>query len=184
MFIITCAGGWLKEPNEEKFSAAAKFGFKAVEILGWTNVDFAKAKNDIDKSGCALSAILTQSRDPGKQALIANEHGIVHEDAFDAFVDAIGETLEAAKAMACKVIIVTTGNERSDVSRQVQHDNVVKALKAAAKVVAGSGVTLVLEPLNILVDHMGYYLTTTAEGVEIVKKVGSPQVKLLYDVTA
>ena len=182
MFILTCAGGWLKEPSEEKFSAAAKLGFEAVEVLGWTSVDFAKAKSDIDKSGCALSAILTQSRDTHRQSLIANSHGIVHEDAFDAFVAAIGETLEAAKAMACKNIVVTTGNKRSDVPRQIQHDNIVKALKAAAEIVAGSGVTLVLEPLNILVDHMGYYLTTTAEGVEIIKKVASPQVKLLYDV--
>ena len=182
MFIITCAGGWLKESGEEKFAAAAKLGFKAVEILDWTKLDFDKARTEIEKSGCTLSAILIKSRDPYKQSLIANEHGIVYEDALNAFVDSIGETLEAAKAMDCKNIVVTTGNERDDVSRQVQHDNVVKALKAAAEVVAGSGVTLVLEPLNILVDHKGYYLTTTAEGVEIIKKVGSPQVKLLYDV--
>ena len=182
MFIFTCSGGWLKEAAEEKFAAAAKLGFKAVEILLWTKMDLTKAKANIDASGCALSAILFQSRDAHKQALIANSHGIVHEDAHDAFVDSIAETLEAAKALGCTNIIVTTGNERTDVSRQVQHDNVVKALKAAAKVVEGSGVTLVLEPLNILVDHKGYYLTTTAQGVEIVKEVGSPQVKLLYDV--
>jgi len=182
MFILTCCGGWLKEPNEQKYAAAAKHGFKAVEILGWKDIDIAKTRAAIDKSGCALSAILIQSQDEHKHALIANEHGMVHEDAFDAFVDSVAETLDAAKALNCKNIIVTTGNQRNDVPRQVQHDNIVKALKAAAKVVEGSGVTLVLEPLNVLVDHMGYYLTTTAEGVEIIKKVNSPSVKLLYDV--
>ncbi|MCL2420813.1 MAG: TIM barrel protein [Defluviitaleaceae bacterium] len=182
MFTLTCCGGWLREPDEQKYAAAAKFGFKAVENLLWKELDLAKIRAAIDESGCELSAILIQSRDERKQSLIANEHGMVHEDALDAFVDAIGETLEAAKALNCKNIIVTTGNERDDVPRQVQHDNIVKALKAAAKVVEGSGVTLVLEPLNVLVDHMGYYLTTTAEGVEIIKKVNSPSVKLLYDV--
>ena len=182
MFILTCAGGWLKEPYNEKFSAAAKLGFKAVELLGWKDADFASAKSAMNAAGCELSAILVQSRDAKKQSLIANEHGIVHEDALDAFVDAIGETLDAAKALCCKNIVVTTGNERSDVPRQAQHNHIVKALKAAAKVIEGSNVTLVLEPLNILVNHKGYYLTTTAEGIEIIKSVDALQVKLLYDV--
>ncbi|MCL2300688.1 MAG: TIM barrel protein, partial [Firmicutes bacterium] len=73
-------------------------------------------------------------------------------------------------------------NERSDVSRQVQHANVVAALKAALPVIKGTGIQLVLEPLNVLVNHKGYYLTSTAEGAQIVKEVGSPQVRLLYDV--
>jgi len=182
MFTLTCAGGWLPEPYNQKFAAAKKLGFNAVELLLWTEVDLNQARAAIDESECALSAILIQSRDAHRQSLIANEHGIVHEDALNAFVDAIGETLEAAKALNCKNIIVTTGNERSGVARQVHHDNIVKALKAVTKIVEASDVTLVLEPLNVLVDHAGYYLTTTAEGVEIIKKVNSPQIKLLYDV--
>ena len=42
--------------------------------------------------------------------------------------------------------------------------------------------TLLLEPLNTLVDHPGYYLDSSAEAVEIVRAVGSPHLKLLYDV--
>jgi len=183
MFILTCAGGWFKNTSfDEKFALAAKLGFKAVEILDWTPADFFKAKEAIDRTGCALSAILVKSRDEAKQALISNDHGIVREDALDAFCDSISETLTAALAMECKNIVVTTGNEQYGVSRKVQHGNIVSALTAAAGIVAGSGVTLVLEPLNILVNHMGYFLTTTAEGAEIIDEVGSPQVKLLYDV--
>ena len=43
-------------------------------------------------------------------------------------------------------------------------------------------VTLVLEPLNILVDHPGYFLTSSREGFEIVEQVDSSAVKLLYDI--
>jgi len=182
MFTLTCSGGWVGGTFDERFAKAAGLGFKAIELLIWRDVDFKKAREEIDRSGCALSAILTLSNDSGRQALIANEHGIVHEDALEAFKVAIGETLEAAKALNCKNIIVTTGNERSDVPRKVQHENVIKALKAAAEIVKGSGVMLVLEPLNILVDHKGYYLTTTQEGVEIIKAVNSPDVRLLYDI--
>jgi hydroxypyruvate isomerase len=55
-------------------------------------------------------------------------------------------------------------------------------LRAGAGLAAGSGVTLVLEPLNDAVDHKGYYLTSTAEGLDIVDEVGQPEVRLLYDI--
>ena len=42
--------------------------------------------------------------------------------------------------------------------------------------------TIVLEPLNILVDHMGYYLVTSKEGFDVIREVNSPNVKLLFDV--
>ena len=43
--------------------------------------------------------------------------------------------------------------------------------------------TVVVEkPLNVLVDHQGHYLSTSAEGFAILDEVGSPHVKLLYDI--
>ena len=40
---------------------------------------------------------------------------------------------------------------------------------------------VLLEALNSLYDHKGYYLDSAAEGFEIVRCVNSPGVKLLYD---
>jgi hydroxypyruvate isomerase len=39
-----------------------------------------------------------------------------------------------------------------------------------------------VEPLNIAVNHKGYYLYSSAEGFDIIRAVGSPNVKLLYDI--
>jgi hydroxypyruvate isomerase len=50
---------------------------------------------------------------------------------------------------------------------------------AAAEV---AGVTLVLELLNSKVDHPGYQADHTAWGVAVIERVGSPRVKLLYDI--
>lgn len=41
---------------------------------------------------------------------------------------------------------------------------------------------LVIEPLNTLVDHKGYYLDRSKEGFQIVNEVDSPFVKVLYDI--
>ena len=53
--------------------------------------------------------------------------------------------------------------------------NIAQELKDA-------GVTIVLEPLNILVDHAGHFLTTSKEAFEMVKEVNNPYVKVLFDI--
>lgn len=183
MFTFTLSGGWVSDrPYPQRFQAAKDLGFEAIEMLEWRGEDLSAARAEIDRTGVQLSAILCRSVDRDTSSLIENEHGIVWEDAQEAFVTCVRETLAAAQALNCKNIVVTTGNERSDVSRQVQHDNVVKALRAAAQVVKGSGVKLVLEPLNVIISHKGYYLVTTQEGAQIIDEVDSPDVRLLYDV--
>jgi len=182
MFTITCGGGWTPGTYADKIRGASALGYRAVEPLCWLGEDLAAARAASDETGCVISAILIQSADEGTAQLVRNDHGIVHGDARDAFVRAIAETLEAARTLRCNTIVVTSGNERPGVSREVQHANIVEALRAALPVIEGSGVQLVLEPLNTLVNHRGYYLTTSAECAEIIREVGSKQVKMLYDV--
>jgi hydroxypyruvate isomerase len=79
-------------------------------------------------------------------------------------------------------MIAQAGDDRPGIPRGVQHAAIVKVLKEAADIVKGSGVTLALEPLNDRVDHPGYYLTSTVEGLDIVDEVDRPEIKLLYDI--
>ena len=79
-------------------------------------------------------------------------------------------------------MLVTTGNEIEGVRRGNQHQSIVDGLKLAAEILEGAGITFSLEPLNILVNHKGYYLYTSEEGFQIVDQVGSPNVGLLFDI--
>ncbi|MFW6308945.1 MAG: hydroxypyruvate isomerase family protein [bacterium] len=182
MFTLTISPSWLEGEIYDKFEKAAEKGFKAIEILNWIGLDLDRIQSEIERTGVEISAILFRSTDPEKQKLIDNTHGIVNADAHDAFLDAIQETIAAAKIVGTENIVVTTGNEVSDMSREEQHANVVKALSAAAPLAEEAGINLVLEPLNVLVNHKGYFLTTTAEAVEIIREVDSPKVRVLYDV--
>ena len=182
MFTLSCSGGWVPGTYAEKIRAAASLGWKAIEPLSWFGQDLDAARAATDETGCFISGIIVQSADKAVSKLMRWEHGIVHEDAREAFVQAMGETAEAARAIRCGTIVVTTGNERPRVSREIQHKNVVAALRAALPVIKGSGLQLVLEPLNTLVNHKGYFLTSTREGADIVREVGSKQVRLLYDI--
>ena len=60
--------------------------------------------------------------------------------------------------------------------------NCVEALNRVKGVAEEHGVTICVELLNSKVDHKDYQGDHTAFGVGIVKAVGSPRVKLLYDI--
>ncbi len=55
-------------------------------------------------------------------------------------------------------------------------------LTCVARAAEDAGVTLVLELLNSKVDHPDYQCDHTAWGLKVVRAVGSPRVKLLYDI--
>ena len=55
-------------------------------------------------------------------------------------------------------------------------------LEACLPLLEGTDMTLLVEPLNTRVDHPGYYLTSSDEAFEVVEAVGSPQVKVLFDI--
>jgi hydroxypyruvate isomerase len=61
-------------------------------------------------------------------------------------------------------------------------DNVVAFLDQIKKQAEDKGVTICLELLNSKVNHPDYMCDHTAWGVEACKRVGSPRVKLLYDI--
>jgi len=90
--------------------------------------------------------------------------------------------LENAKKLDAKAMIATTGQALEGVPRQKQHDSIVEGLKEAANLLEGTEITMVLEPLNILVNHKGYYLYKSNEAFEIIREVGSPNVKILFDI--
>ncbi|HEV8636362.1 MAG TPA: TIM barrel protein [Chloroflexota bacterium] len=97
------------------------------------------------------------------------------------FLEGLRGALAVAGRLGATTLIVTTGQALEGVEPARQHDAIVAGLRAAAPIAAEAGVTLALEPLNTKVDHAGYYLDSTAEGLGIVDEVGSDSVKLLYD---
>ncbi|MDD6799469.1 MAG: TIM barrel protein [Firmicutes bacterium] len=180
MFTLSAYGGWFPVDSYQRYYEAKKNGFSAMEELGWTHLDLDRVRAVIEETGVSQSALLFSSRD--SEVRDSLNKGLVYSESHDAFVRALEETRDAALKIGTKIIVVTTGAERSDVSRYVQHTNIVTALRRADSVLAGSGIKIALEPLNVLVDHKGYYLVSTAETADIIGEVGDPKVTILYDI--
>lgn len=179
---FSAAGGWFKGDWYERNIAGARYGFKGVEQLGWRGLDFAKARANLDECGVTSTAVVIESSNAEYGKLTSWGHGMVWEDSREAFVNSFRETAAAAKALGIPNIIATTGNERADISRAEQFDICVGTLREMSKIAEAEGVLLVLEPVNVIVDHKGHYLVTTEEAVRMVKAVDSPNCKILFDI--
>ena len=98
-----------------------------------------------------------------------------------AWLDGLEESCQAANRMGVKRLITQVGQD-TGAPREQQHAAIVETLNLARPILEKSGVTIMLEPLNTLVNHPGYYLWSAVEGFEIIREVNHPLVKLVYDI--
>ena len=158
-------------PFIERIEKVAAVGMKAFEFWGWGNKDIDAIKATKDECGLEVAIF---GADVGG--------ALVDPSNRDKLPEALKRSVEAAHKLDCKRMLVTTGNEIEGVRRGAQHQSIVDGLKVAAEIVEDGGITLCLEPLNVLVNHKGYYLYSSEEGFQIVDAVGSPNVGLLFDI--
>jgi hydroxypyruvate isomerase len=154
----------------------AEAGYQGFEFGNWRAQDAAAITKLKNKLGLECACLV------GNRAV--NPEGMTLVDSADreAFLAEIQASTEAAKRFETTRLVTLTGNELPGVPREAQHKSIVEGLKRAHDVVAPRGVTLIVEPLNTLVNHQGYYLTHTPEAFEIMREVASPNVKILFDI--
>ena len=94
---------------------------------------------------------------------------------------AIHEGIETTAKEGWKNVICFSGNARG-IDRKTGMDSCVKALKEVVPAAEKAGVILQMELLNSKVNHADYMCDNSIWGVELVKRVGSDNFKLLYDI--
>lgn len=99
----------------------------------------------------------------------------------DAIVKGLTEGIPRAADAGVPSVITFFGNRRGR-SDAEGIANSVAALRRVAPVAEEHGVTVCIELLNSKVDHKDYQGDRTPYGVSVVGQVGSPRVKLLYDI--
>ena len=166
-------------PFLERFKKAKEAGFDYVEFWNWDNKDMDAIERTIKETGIGVATFQGSIRGV-----------MVDKNDRDVYIEDLKKSIAMAKRLGAKAIFCMSDilqEDRSVKPRPVpippeeMHANTVAALKALAPEAEAAGITLVIEPLNTLVDHKGYSLHSTAEGVSIVKEVDSPAIRLLYD---
>ncbi|NLE45142.1 MAG: TIM barrel protein [Chloroflexi bacterium] len=161
---------WRDLPFDERIRRVKALGYSAFEFWGWKGKDLDVIRAAQDETGLDVAAIC-----------IEPNYSLVDRSDPAPLVDGVKESAAVAQSLGCSRMIVTTGNALADETYEITRRRVVRNLKRMAPVAEDCGVTLVLEPLNPIVDHKGYWLTTLPKAVDIVEEVDSPGLRILDD---
>lgn len=155
------------------FSAAIhkvrELGFDAAETYNWKTMDLDAVRAACEETGVELLSMCT------------TEFRMTDPACRDLWLAGLQESCEAAVRVGAKRLITQVGPD-TGAPREEQHASIVAALREAKPILEATGITIMIEPLNTLVNHPGYYLWSAVEGFEIVREVDHPLIKVVYDI--
>lgn len=157
---------------EENLERVSQAGYRHVELVGeffsWSEAERSKAMAKMSALGITVDATA------GMKAGFAVPGG------GDAFLAALKELIAAAKGMGCQRLILVSGKKVDGIANEAQRAVAVEALKRAADVLESAGMDAVIEPIDRL-ENPPIWLDGVEEAFEVVRQVGSPRIKVLYD---
>lgn len=160
----------------DRFSAAAKDGFKGVEFLfpyEWPAADVAEWREAAGVTQALFNA------PPGSWE--NNERGLAALPGREAeFQEAIGIALDYAAALDCPRIHAMAGLRPNGVTEDVLYDTYQKNLAYAATEAAKHDRNIIIEPINTR-NVPGYFLNRQADARRIVDEVNLPNLLVQMD---
>lgn len=161
----------------DRFEAAAKAGFKAVEF----HFPYAYGKEQIAERVAAhrLRQVLFNLPAGDWQA---GDRGIAcRPDRAQEFQDGVETAIDYATALGCKQVNCLAGIRPEGVAEESVRETLVANLNFAAAKLGEGGIRLLVEPINTR-DIPGFYLCHTDQALAVIDEVGSANLALQYDV--
>ena len=163
-------------PFPQRFDAAAKAGFKAVEFL----FPYEHAPQELAQrleQNKLVNVLFNMP--PGDWA--AGERGLASLPGREQeFRDGVARALDYAQAMGTRRLHAMAGLLPAGASREQHRETLIGNLRFAAREVGRHGIDLLIEPINPR-DMPGYFLNTQAEAHAIRDAVGEPNLKVQMD---
>jgi hydroxypyruvate isomerase len=117
---------------------------------------------------------------------VSMENGLIHKETHEQFLVSLGAAIDECAAAGAPNII-TVGGQRKGMSNAEGADNAVAFLNRIKSRAEDKGVTICMEVMNSKLEDPGLgrkdqMCDHMAWGVEVVSRVNSPRVKILYDI--
>lgn len=167
-------------PFLDRFDAAKKDGFDAVEFWSWTDKDLGEVRKAAESAGIAICGF----NGDADLSLIDPAH---NKD----YLEFLKRSIEAAhKVGSTGLTIHSNGlgdgglviHDYRELCDTVKTCNMFDMLRRCAELAEAEDINLNLEGLNIISDHVGNYLVHTEMAAEMCRLIDSPRLKILYDV--
>jgi hydroxypyruvate isomerase len=170
----------LKGSFEEKLETAARSGVQSVEMVGeyaaWTDADVARVKK-LARSFRLGMDVLIATPDWQKRSV-----SMVDPAQRDNFLADVRRAITVAQELETPQILLMSGNAIPGRTHEEQYASLLEGCKRAGDLTAAANLTAIVEPLNSLVNHKGFFLTTCVEGAKLIRQVDNPHVRLLFDI--
>ena len=152
--------------------AIADIGYPAIEIWGRSD-DFDEVCRSAAQYGLKIVSMIDYDSLPD---------GLNKPENHDCIEAELRASIEIAVERSIDGLICFSGNVVEGIEEEEAIDNTADGLRRVASYAEDRGINLNIELLNSKVDHEGYQCDCTDWGLEVVERVDSPRVKLLYDI--
>ena len=166
-------------PFTERMEAAAALGYRAFEFWNWRD----KELNAITRTASAHSLQVAAMSGNRRNTLFdPDDRAGLLEEMMQVF--AVAQRLHCHHVMMLTDVLNRDGSAAPSRPRttEAKIDSSVEGLTELAGWARDANITLLLEPLNTVLDHRGCWLDSSDLGVQIVQRVNHPNVQLLYDI--
>jgi 2-dehydrotetronate isomerase len=163
-------------PFLDRFGAAAKAGFKAVEFLFPYEFDPKEIRARLEEHGLMQALFNLPPGDFG-----AGERGIAClPDRVEEFRSGVRKALEYAETLDCPKVHCMAGLKPAGRPDGEIYETYLDNLAFAASECRAAGRILLIEPINAR-DIPGYLMNTTALARQVIQEVGADNLKLQLD---
>lgn len=152
---------------EELCVIIKEIGFSAIDLVGPDEWNVLK-EHGVDSSMC-------------NGAEISLEEGFAHKTYHSTLVDSYLEHIDLVADAGYKNLICFSGN-RNGLDDETGLQNCVAGLKQIMGKAEQRGIIIQMELFNSKIDHPDYMGDNTPWGIELCKRLDSPNFKLLYDI--
>jgi hydroxypyruvate isomerase len=167
---------WPELDVYDRFAAAARAGFRRVEILFVHALDRERVRQLLKQHDLELVLF-----DPYPGNWEAGERGLLCLPGRESdFLDSIRDALEAASVFGTRRLNAIAGVLPPGVSREEAERTAVSNLKMAAPAAQQAGVFVLVENINS-VDMPGYIADTPERAAALVEAAAHPSVRLQLD---
>lgn len=161
----------------DRFAAAAKAGFRAVECQFPYAEPAERVATALRDNGLAM---VLHNLPAGDWA--AGERGIAcHPDRVDEFRRGVAQAIDYATALGCPQLNCLAGIAPAGVSEAAVRETFVTNLRFAAGELKKAGLRLLVEPINTF-DIPGFHISRTDQALALIDAVGADNLFLQYDV--
>jgi hydroxypyruvate isomerase len=166
-------------PVAQAIEAVARRGFDTCDNFPWRDQDeFAIYVENLRRFGLG-AGVLVVNKWPDVNALGCSLNNPADREGF---LRELSRCAAAAKVVGCDRLEILSGNIVPGVPREEQMRVAADTLRSAVPLLENLQFTAVVEMLNSTEEHPGYFLDNTRDALDLIARVGSPHVKLLFDI--